>query len=304
MQFQDYDYTGSQAEFLAMRDLLIESYAITRRPFNWLFDRLEDWKYGGNSNRIADDPDFFRRNAHLWRAAQARLIAFCISEYGGNQIFLQVHPEYRFVEPAMLDWAETRWAAGQDALETFAEVDDPVRQALLAARGYTDAGDDGYMRRYDLALDYAPLPLPAGYRIESLDQNRNYASRIAAVQRAFNQPALGRAWLESMFTAPSYEPAWDLSVLAPDGRHVAFCLAMLDRRNRIAEIDPVGTDPDYQQRGLAKALLTECFRRLQAAGMACAYIGAAPEPYKANRLYEALRPVAKYQTNRWVKSLR
>ena len=62
--------------------------------------------------------------------------------------------------------------------------------------------------------------------------------------------------------------------------------------------------PDFQQRGLGKALLTECFRRLQAAGMACVYIGAAPEPYKANRLYEAMRPVARYQTNRWVKPLR
>ena len=46
MQLYDENYHDTDAEFQELWDLLIESYALTRSPNNWLFDRLEDWKYG------------------------------------------------------------------------------------------------------------------------------------------------------------------------------------------------------------------------------------------------------------------
>jgi ribosomal protein S18 acetylase RimI-like enzyme len=92
-------------------------------------------------------------------------------------------------------------------------------------------------------------------------------------------------------------------VVSPEGQHVAFALAWIDDQNKVAQIDPVGTHPDFRRRGFAKALLSECFRRLHGAGIHRAYIESGPEPNISNRLYDSLQPVRRYQVNRWIKNL-
>jgi ribosomal protein S18 acetylase RimI-like enzyme len=126
---------------------------------------------------------------------------------------------------------------------------------------------------------------------------------VATERLVFNSDYLDQNWFEGKCSAPSYSLDWDLSVISPEGQHVAFALAWIDRQNKAAQIDPVGTHPDYRRRGFAKALLSECFRRLYAAGILYAYIGSAPEPNISNCLYDSLQPVKRYVVNRWVKRL-
>jgi len=76
---------------------------------------------------------------------------------------------------------------------------------------------------------------------------------------------------------------------------------MIGARNRIAEIDSVGTHPRYHQRGFPKVVVSQSFQRLRARGMTTAYIGPGPAPYASNRLCESLQPVERHQENRWVK---
>lgn len=133
MQYTDHDYGDTAAEFAELRELLIESYAIAGRPGNWLHSRLEDWKYGGNSQRPAR---FFLENARVWRDQAGRLAGACICEYGGDGVYLQVHPEHQSVEAAMLDWAVTIWGAGRPRVETYAYEHDEQRQRRLRERGF------------------------------------------------------------------------------------------------------------------------------------------------------------------------
>ena len=49
VQIYDHHYHDTGAEFQELWDLLVESYTLTGSPDNWLFDRLEDWKYGSNA---------------------------------------------------------------------------------------------------------------------------------------------------------------------------------------------------------------------------------------------------------------
>ena len=203
----------------------------------------------------------------------------------------------------MLAWAETTWAGGKESIATYAYTHDTLRQQLLLWRGYADAGECGRTYTFDLARQYPAVPLPDGFRITSLAENHNVESHIAAVASAFGRATLDHAWFETKITAPTYMPAWDLAVLSPEGEHVAFCLARIDERNRVASIDPIGTRPEYQRRGLAKALVAECFRRLNPCGMRYAYIGAGPKSAVGNRLYEALRPAEVYKEHSWIKHL-
>jgi ribosomal protein S18 acetylase RimI-like enzyme len=203
----------------------------------------------------------------------------------------------------MLAWAETTWASGEGSVATYAYTHDTLRRQLLLWRGYADAGECGRTYTFDLARPYPAAALPAGFRIASLAEDPNIESHIAAVASAFGRATLDRACFESKITAPNYALAWDLAVVSPEGEHVAFCLARLDQRNRVAAIDPIGTRPEYQRRGLAKALVAECFRRLGACGMRHAYIGAGPKSAVGNRLYESLRPAELFKEHTWIKKL-
>lgn len=297
LNVHDDDYTHSDAEFRELWELLVESYSITRRPHNWFFARLENWRYA-SPDRPAS---FFTGNVHLWRNEAGQLVGFCISEYGDKGIHLQNHPDYRFVEADMLSWIEGKWGRGKEYVETYAGLYDTGRQELLARSGYQDLGDNGHMWVYDVSSPYPVADLPPGFHIQTMADNGDKRARIAVESKTFDSADLNQEWFDGKSSAPSYSRDLDFSLVSPGGEHVAFCVAWIDPRNQVAEVDPVGTHPDYRRRGFAKAVVSECFRRLGARGVRHAYIGSGPEPYVSNRLYESLQPVERYQENRWIK---
>ena len=299
----DAPYQDSAASFAELRDLLVESYAIAGRPDNWMAGRLEDWRYGSNAQRDHEQPGFWSRNAHVWRDEQGRLIGCCIAEYGDDNVYLLPHPRARWLEEPMLDWAEAVWAAGRPALSVYGFAGDNVREALLRSRGYADDGECGRLYGYDLSRSRPIAPLPDGFRLSSLAADHNIASHIAAVSSAFGRASLDAAWYAAKAAGVGYAPEWDLAVVGQDGEHVAFCTVRRDFANGTAELDPIGTRPEYQQRGLAKALVSDCFARLAADGIRTAYIGAGPEPAVGNRLYVALRPDTVMVERTWRKVL-
>jgi len=294
---RDCDYTFSDVEFEEMWHLLVESLTITGRPHNWAFAELENWRYA----TWDEPPAYFIDRVHLWRNEDGELIGFCNLYH--EMTCLQVHPEYRFVESAMLDWAEGHWAGEEARIETRAYQYDAERKELLLQRGYEDLGSGANVHAYDVSKLYPALDLPPGFRIESLAENGDYDGHIATERATFNSDYLDRNWFDGKSSAPSYSFDWDLCVVSPEGQHVAFALVWIDDQNKVAQIDPVGTHPDYRRRGFAKTLLSECFRRLHAVGIGRVYIESAPEPNVSNRLYDSLQPVKRHQANRWVKRL-
>ena len=68
------------------------------------------------------------------------------------------------------------------------------------------------------------------------------------------------------------EAEFDLSIINPQGEHVAGCEAFIDYENGVAEIERVCTHSGYRRRGLAKAVIESCFHRLRSHGIYTAYI--------------------------------
>ena len=54
---------------------------------------------------------------------------------------------------------------------------------------------------------------------------------------------------------------------------VAAALAWLDETNRCGEFEPVGTRPDFQRRGLARAILARGLEKMRERGMTTAIVG-------------------------------
>jgi len=297
MRIQDGPYAHSEEEFDEMRELLLNSYAVSTKPFNWRLAMIENWNY---ASRYLEPWEYFTSRVRLWRNHAGELLSFLIRYY--NTTYLQVSPGFRFLEPTMLDWAEAHWSDANHAIHTSAFAYDVQRQELLMQRGYTDAGASAIERLYDLGHTYPEPRLLAGFRVASVAELGDCAGRIALEKAIWNADILDEAWFRGKSSAPNYSLDWDLVVVSPGGQQVAASLVWLDLRNHTAEIDPLGVHPNYRRRGLARALVLESFRRLRTSGVHLVYIASNTANEAANRLYGSLEPKETYYAHHWIRS--
>ncbi len=178
----------------------------------------------------------------------------------------EIHPRYRggALHDELLDWFEAE--AEGDELRVSSLTTDAERLAFLRGRGY-EIEDAAHVFAYHLReLGQLPEPVvPAGYRLRTVEPG-DFEARVE-LHRV--------VWAPSRVTPESYrnvQAAWpyradlDCVVEAPDGSLVAYCLAWLDDANRVGELEPVGTHPDYRRLGLASAVCRFALHRLRAEG--------------------------------------
>ena len=109
---------------------------------------------------------------------------------------------------------------------------------------------------------------------------------------------------DSARQAPGYLPSLELAAVLDGQDFGAVCFGWIDPVNHAGEIEPLGTHPHYRRRGLASAVVKECFTRMKAMGITRVWIASGAEPNPSNRLYETFKPVAKQVYERWVKVYR
>jgi mycothiol synthase len=145
----------------------------------------------------------------------------------------------------------------------FAADDDEEAIAVLRELGFAPAG-----RRLSqwqrVAADGAMThpPLRDGYRVRGLAGRNEFTARVALHRAAFRASRLTVDKYERLLTVPHYRLEDDLVVEAPDGSLAAFALSWYDPMGEVGEFEPVGTRPDHQRRGLARAVLAAGLTRL------------------------------------------
>jgi mycothiol synthase len=297
MTTHEVDYTHSETEFEEMRDLLVKSYLASRKPFNWRLAMAENWNH---ASRYLEPVEYFTSRAHLWRNDAGELVSFLIRYY--SLVYLQVHYGYRHLEFEMVDWAERNWLGDKKQINTMVYDWDIERQKLLAQRGYENHGAIEDVRIFDLTRIYPEVNLPPGFRITSLAEYGDPEARIDLENSVWGV-SLDEAWFRGKSSAPSYSSSWDLIAVSPDGKLAAESLVWLYPRNQMAEIDPLGTHPEYRKQGLARAMVLESFKRMRSSGIHYAYIASEAKNLIVSHLYASLQPIETYQGFHWSKQL-
>ncbi len=88
--------------------------------------------------------------------------------------------------------------------------------------------------------------------------------------------------------SPGYSKDCDWAVIAPDGRVAVFCIVWPDGKSQIGQFEPVGTHPDFQRRGLGKAIMLTGMRYLRDLGMRDVRICVLADNPAAIKLYESV----------------
>jgi GNAT superfamily N-acetyltransferase len=150
-----------------------------------------------------------------------------------------------------------------DEVAAFARDGDDEAVRILLDRGFTPAGRR--LSQWQWRADPPPpgdVLLPDGYRIRSLCGPEEFDARVALHRAAFPASRLNVAKYERLLTVPHYRLEDDLVVETSDGSLAAFALCWYDPDGRVGELEPVGTHPDHQRRGLSRAVVTAAVRRL------------------------------------------
>jgi GNAT superfamily N-acetyltransferase len=168
---------------------------------------------------------------------------------------------------AALEEVALRAAAAGDALEhltVHADEDNDALRDALARRGFTIEPVTFEVTRRPLDDVEAPA-LPSGYRLSGVGDDL-IDGRVEAQRAAFAPSTLTRHMYERVRRTHPYRSELDRVVVTDGGEVVAFCTAWLDERTHAGLLEPVGTHPAHQRRGLGTACCLDALRSLGAAG--------------------------------------
>jgi RimJ/RimL family protein N-acetyltransferase len=292
---------------LRVRDFLSKTFSHYQSSVNW---RIERWEYTFYfvspflANWREDPPQqasidrmaqFLYQKIGLWETEKGEIAGVANLEHpdpthpGYGEFFIQRHPEHLDLLPEMVDFAEAELVdPSRKRLFIYVDPKDDALLKLLSARGFqADAENKGIESEFDLVNTALPDEphLPEGFRLQSMADENNLAKRCKAFGCAFNHPD-PLEWpslvsYEMLQQAPDYRKEQDIVIKAPDGEYAAFSLIWHDAPNRMASLEPVGTQPEFRRMGLAREAVFEGMRRMKRKGVTRVVVGSDQEFYKA-----------------------
>jgi ribosomal protein S18 acetylase RimI-like enzyme len=210
-------------------------------------------------------------------------------------VFVRPEMRGRALEAKIMMWAEeclsrTVQSLGGEDIRMEVNENDALRIRWLEMRGFTSSLQ--FMWIMSRSLD-DPLPetrLPPGYHVRSVAGEGEVRARAAASHGAFGSSLAFEDYWKRMLRfmrSPVYRSDLDLVTVAPDGRFASFCIVWPDPVTKVGLFEPVGTHPDFQRKGLGKAVVVEGLRRLKVQGMKQAIVCAEHDNLSAQKLYES-----------------
>lgn len=286
----DRPFVGDE-DIQAVTQFLLQLYCLNGTLVNWNPRRWEGHIYHRSDADYAayrqQMPDVIR----IWEVNGG--IVGVVNEDGPGNAFLQIHPDYRELETAMLAWAEAHLAEkneqGAHTLITWAFDGDHQREIMLEAHGYTRTDAYETTRRRPMDQPIPEFVLPEGYTLRNPRQTEADQQGMANLLNA----AFGRTFhsleeYRNYQLSPLYRTELDIAIEAPDGTLVANAGFTVHERESFALIEPVCTHPDHQGLNLARIAIAEGLRRVQVMDIDYTFIDAWYSNPVANHVYESM----------------
>lgn len=224
-----------------------------------------------------------REGVRIWRSADARLAGYALVDVRYCNLYWDIHPEAAGLglERDMVAWASQYLPQGRRAwglstedltLDASCRSSDTERIALLESLGFEVLPDRSLRMTRRLTEPIPPPNLPPGFQLRPVAGEREVEALVALHCASLTTENLSIEDRLSWMRTPDYDPDLDLVAVAPDGRLAAYCFCGISREDNARTgrnegfTDPVATHPDFQRRGLARALLLTGMRLLHERG--------------------------------------
>jgi mycothiol synthase len=240
-----------------------------------------------NDIYLWDDPDEPDRLLG-WALLSVDWVGFDVyvqPELRGSQIALEM---YTWAEQMAVKIAREKHRQTISCLWVF--HDDEVLDRHFIEHGFHRARGMLHMTR-SLDGGITPHEILPGFKVRSCEGEAEVAGRAQAQFGAFTSHAPFEQYLarfRNFMRSPVYDRDLDIVAAAQDGHIGAFSIIWLDSVNQVGLFEPVGTHPDFQRKGLGRAVLQEGLRRMQARNMKQAIVSVYEDNLPAKNLYESL----------------
>jgi mycothiol synthase len=229
-------------------------------------------------------------NTRLWEGEEDEagkyLAAFAIVDTQFENLSFEVLPQARNpdIYAEIMAWGtECIKNGNKKNLYTGCYADDEARLALLEQHDFMPQAT----QTLDLSRPlHDPIPephLPRGFMIRPVAGEAEVNDLVNLHQAAHGNQNMTVESRLAMMRVPGYKPELDLVVVAPEGTLAAYCMGWIsEEENRLSDCneghtDPVTTHPDFQRRGLARALLLRGCYLLRERGMDTASLSTGSE---------------------------
>lgn len=268
----------------------------------WDSGRMNFWRYGVHGKK-SDQDQFFKDNVRTYMDS-GKVIGLVISEYGGEDIFIEVALGYEHLFDEMFHWVEHVWATDKKAIymDAYENHEDKIKTIL--GHNYQFERHDENKRLYDLTSIDMQYKLKEGFKIKAFYEYPNYESRANLVNSAFNRTDYTKDNLDKLHSSKEYIKALDLGVISPEGIFVAYCVGWRwTGKPGWGYIEPVGTHKAFRKMGFGTSVIKECFYRMANLGIDRVEISSLAEPNVANFLYDSLNPYEKLRVFKYKREL-
>ncbi len=264
------------------------------------------------ADRIADYPSMVdlrealaltnvQGNTRLWFDANDQMVGFAfVDQYNNLRFEFDRQAAHPNIESELVDWGvkciqRSMQERGESwTLDASCRDDDAERIALLERCGFVMQETRSLQMVRPLDEPISPPPTPAGFSIRHVAGEQEAEALVALHRAAFGTENMTVEERLAMMRVPGYDAELDLLAIAPDGQFAAYCMCTIspDENERTGRnegrTDPVATRPDFQRRGLARALLLAGFHKLKQRGIDTAVLGTSSENVAMQRAAQAV----------------
>ncbi len=242
-----------------------------------------------------------QRNTRLWFNSEGGMVGFTLVDHYDNLLF-EFEPQVftpeiegeimdlglTCIQRAMVEQGETL------TLDASCRADDTQRVAFLTRQGFERQKIQSLHMVRPLDQPIPAAQFPEGFTVRHVAGKEEVEALVALHRAATGTENMTTEERLAMMSGPEYDPELDLLAVAPDGRLAAYCVCFISQEENTRTgrnegyTDPVGTRPDFQRRGLARALMLTGLRALKQRGMDFAVLGTSSENVAMQRTAKAV----------------
>lgn len=261
---------------------------ITSRPFSVLADcgkiydfmldiYEKDWRngvpapffeYAFSSFSYWMDIKYSYKN-RIWEE-NGEIVAFCFYEAPMTDIYFSLKPGYEELAPEMIAYADEHMSMTDEKIQLILFGGQDALMKAAGQLGYCKESESWDMQfDFEEVLDY---PLPEGFHfVKPEEYNIDKVGKCC--WKGFDHERTEGSWNHqyehsNYLLAVAPHATFEQAVIISDEKGEYTCYAGMwwTPENKLAYMEPLCTIPEYRNRGLASAALSELFRRMKRLG--------------------------------------
>ena len=230
---------------------------------DWSLGRLFEWKYGRWSKESQND-SLFAKQAELFLDGFDQLCGKTITENFGDNYYILSKKDGDLMQ-SMVDFLLQETNYPKSCIITVPENDE-CQKAILERNGFVYSGDADVTYTYK-SSDFAQpnITIPDEFVLTSQKEYLNEDEAELLRFYAFNPDGIYDETIDCAYKYarknPILVPELSILLLNEKGEPVSTCTGLWDKHNQFMEVEVVATKKEYENRGLAKAVISECIKR-------------------------------------------